>query len=134
MYKQKSKYCCKKINVKIKNISRSTIVFLIILFSNPITIFSQHFADNKRTRPTFKIKYVADFGNKFILDGNIEEFEKYKEYQIEPDTAHGPEAANWTPKSSDCSFRTIMIIDDKYLYIAAELLRFRSFTPNLKNF
>lgn len=121
MYKQKTKNSCSKIYAGIGNIPRMTIFFVVLLFFYPISLVSQHPVENKRAKPVFKIKYAADFGDKFILDGNIKIFEKYKEYQIEPDTADGPEAAHWTRQSTDCYFKAIMVIDDKYLYVAADV-------------
>jgi hypothetical protein len=74
-----------------------------------------------KSTPTMKIQYVADFASKFVLDGLDDEFVPYKAKQIIPENGKDRDFAKWTPTSLDCNFRTTMIIDDKYLYISADV-------------
>ena len=66
---------------------------------------------------------MKDFAKSFVLDGLDDEFVNYKTHLIKPESAGGPEA--WSPTSGtdtlDCNFRITMIIDDKYLYISADV-------------
>jgi hypothetical protein len=76
-----------------------------------------------KSTPTFKIQYVKDFAGKFILDGTDDEFVPYKSKQINPESCGGPEA--WSPTKGsdtlDLNFHVTMVIDDKYLYISADV-------------
>mgnify|MGYP005725375665 CR=1 FL=1 len=72
-------------------------------------------------KPLFQIKYAPHFADNFVLDGRAQEFEAYRAYQIEPDTVAGADTVNWTPESADLYFKTVMTIDDDYLYIFADV-------------
>jgi hypothetical protein len=73
-----------------------------------------------KTTPTFKIQYVSDFANSFVLDGLDDEFVPYKGNQIKAEAVNG-RTAGWTDESTDISFKTTLVIDDKYLYISADV-------------
>lgn len=73
------------------------------------------------TTPTFKIQYVKDFASKFVLDGLDDEFTDYKVNQIIPETGTLRAGSTWTPDSPDLSFKTTLVIDDKYLYISSDI-------------
>lgn len=75
-----------------------------------------------KTTPTFKVKYVKDFASKFSLDGLDNEFTDYKTGLIIPESAGSPRAtSSWTPESADLSFKITLVVDDKYLYISADI-------------
>lgn len=69
--------------------------------------------------PAYKVKYVKDFA--FQLDGLNDEFLPYEEYIIRPDIGGGNRGADWTLESMDMNFKTTFVIDDRYLYISAEV-------------
>jgi hypothetical protein len=74
-----------------------------------------------QTSPTYKVKYDANFKNTFVLDGDFTEFAPYVANQIVPETAGGDSLYDWTPSSTKLNFKVDMVIDDKYLYIAADV-------------
>jgi hypothetical protein len=74
-----------------------------------------------KSSTTLKVKYVKDFATKFQLDGLDDEFVAYKANQIIPEHAGDSAAVSWTPASTDCYFKTTLIIDDKYLYVSADI-------------
>lgn len=75
-----------------------------------------------KTTPTWKIKYVSDFANSFVLDGLDNEFEPYKAgYQIFPESGNYANGATWTPDGSDLDFKVSMILDDNFLYFSADV-------------
>ncbi len=75
-----------------------------------------------QTSETPKIKYVGDFANAFVLDGLDNEFEQYKAaYQFIPEGAGGDAGAGWDENSTDCMFKCVLLMDDNYLYISADV-------------
>ena len=73
------------------------------------------------TSVTAKATYVADFASKFSLDGLDTEFQPYMQYAITPESAGGPEGDNWTPSSTDMNFKAVFVVDDKYIYVSADV-------------
>lgn len=71
------------------------------------------------TSAAYKVKFVKDFA--FQLDGLNDEFLPYESYQIRPDVAGNGRGPSWTPESMDMNFRATFVIDEKYLYISAEV-------------
>ncbi len=75
-----------------------------------------------KTTPTWKIKYVADFANSFVLDGLDDEFGPYKEeYQITPETGSYANGDPWAPGGNDLDFKVTLVIDDDYLYFSGDV-------------
>jgi len=72
-----------------------------------------------QTSPAYKVQYVKNFA--FQLDGVDDEFVAYQANQIRPDIAGEGRSAGWTSESKDMNFKTTLIIDDKYLYISADV-------------
>ncbi|NOX89902.1 MAG: T9SS type A sorting domain-containing protein [Calditrichaeota bacterium] len=70
---------------------------------------------------TAKAYYVENFSDSFVLDGLDTEFEPYKEYQIKPESAGGPEEEGWDYNSTDMMWNAIFVIDADYLYISAKV-------------
>lgn len=75
------------------------------------------------TSPTLKISYVQDFASKFQLDGLDDEFVPYKSSKILPEGVGAAIAGTpeWTKDSKDINFAITMVIDQKYLYISADV-------------
>ena len=72
-----------------------------------------------QTSPAYKVQYVKNFA--FQLDGVDDEFVAYQANQIRPDVAGEGRSAAWTSESKDMNFKTTFVIDDKYLYISADV-------------
>jgi len=73
------------------------------------------------TSVTAKAVYDAEFASKFVLDGLDNEFVEYEDYKLYPESAGGVESAGWTVESTDMSWAATFVIDDKYLYISADV-------------
>ncbi|MCA0444632.1 MAG: T9SS type A sorting domain-containing protein [Bacteroidetes bacterium] len=69
--------------------------------------------------PAYKVQYVGDFN--FQLDGLNDEFLPYEANIIRPDGAGGTRGTDWNLESMDMNFKTTFVIDDRYLYISAEV-------------
>lgn len=74
-----------------------------------------------QTTKAFTLQYVKDFSKKFVLDGLDNEFVPYKANQIIPESAGGKRGPAWDLTSKDMNFKTTLVVDDKYLYISAEV-------------
>lgn len=75
------------------------------------------------TSKAFTLKYVKDFGKKFVLDGLDDEFAAYKADMIIPEGGNyeADTTKKWTASNTDMNFKVTMLIDDKYLYISADV-------------
>lgn len=75
------------------------------------------------TSKAFTIKYVKDFAKKFVLDGQEDEFLPYKSGMITPEagTYEADTTLKWNGSSMDMNFKVTMLVDDKYLYISADV-------------
>ncbi|MGE5458569.1 MAG: sugar-binding protein, partial [Methanococcaceae archaeon] len=75
-----------------------------------------------KTSPTFKVKYVKDFATKFVLDGMDDEFADQKQYLLVPEDGNYVDTTQkWSPENTDMNFKATLVIDDKYLYISADV-------------
>ncbi len=73
------------------------------------------------TSVTAKATYDADFNTKFTLDGLDTEFADYKANTVKPESAGGTEGPDWNMESTDMNFNATFVIDDKFLYISADV-------------
>jgi hypothetical protein len=75
-----------------------------------------------KSSKTVKVQYVKDFATKFNLDGQGDEWTNYQVNELVPESAAGNRSAGWTLSSKDMNYKTTFVIDDKYLYILAEVI------------
>jgi len=66
--------------------------------------------------------YDPNFSDLFSLDGMDTEFtENYKAHMMLPEGAGSDSSVGWTLESADCMFRNTFVVDDKYLYLSADV-------------
>jgi hypothetical protein len=72
------------------------------------------------TSKTTKVQYAKNFGNSFVLDGNIGEFYYYglTGNYARPEI-DGNQRRHWFPGSTDFDYKTLFLIDDNYLYMSS---------------
>lgn len=74
-----------------------------------------------KSSATAKAKYVSNFASSFVLDGQDNEFVPYRSYQLSPEGASGPGSTGWTSASKDINWKATFVLDNKYLYISADV-------------
>ncbi len=77
-----------------------------------------------KTSETFKVHYQKDFASTWQLDGDNSDFMTLMPDPIKAESGGYADATapDWTGESTDMNFETRFMIDDNYLYIAAEVI------------
>lgn len=106
--------------------SKKTYYYAVTCFTGteetPVTADSKVGPIEVKTSKAYTLQYDKDFNKTFVLDGQDAEFTNYKKYEIKPEIGnYVDETLKWDDKNTDLNFKTTMVIDDKYLYISADV-------------